>query len=115
MSLLKINGLCRSFGGLRAVDGLSFGVARGEVVGLLGPNGSGKTTAMNLISGALHADAGEIVFDGHRIEKLPPHRIARLGVARAPPIIARKRKESEKSAAAPAETSGRRRRCDWDK
>ena len=68
MSLLKINGLCRSFGGLRAVDGLSFEVARGEVVGLLGPNGSGKTTAMNLISGALRADAGEIVFDGHRIE-----------------------------------------------
>lgn len=82
MSLLKISGLRRSFGGLRAVDGLSFEVARGEVVGLLGPNGSGKTTAMNLISGALRADAGEIVFDGHRIEKLPPHRIARLGVAR---------------------------------
>lgn len=82
MSLLKISGLCKSFGGLRAVDGLSFDVARGEVVGLLGPNGSGKTTAMNLISGALRADAGEIVFDGHRIEKLPPHRIARLGIAR---------------------------------
>jgi ABC-type branched-subunit amino acid transport system ATPase component len=82
MSLLKITGLSRSFGGLRAVDGLSFEVARGEVVGLLGPNGSGKTTAMNLISGALQADAGEIVFDGHRIERLPPHRIARLGIAR---------------------------------
>lgn len=82
MSLLKITGLSKSFGGLRAVDGLSFEVARGEVVGLLGPNGSGKTTAMNLISGALRADAGEVVFDGHRIERLPPHRIARLGVAR---------------------------------
>lgn len=82
MNLLTINGLCRSFGGLRAVDGLSFHVARGEVVGLLGPNGSGKTTAMNLISGALRPDGGEIVFNGHRIEKLPAHRIARLGVAR---------------------------------
>jgi branched-chain amino acid transport system ATP-binding protein len=82
MTLLKITGLCKSFGGLRAVDGLSFEVARGEVVGLLGPNGSGKTTAMNLISGALRADAGAIEFDGHRIERLPPHRIARLGVAR---------------------------------
>jgi branched-chain amino acid transport system ATP-binding protein len=82
MSLLRINGLSKSFGGLRAVDGLSFEVTRGEVVGLLGPNGSGKTTAMNLISGALRADSGEIVFDGHCIEKLPPHRIARLGVAR---------------------------------
>ena len=49
---------------------------------MLGPNGSGKTTAMNLISGALRADSGEIVFDGHCIGKLPPHRIARLGVAR---------------------------------
>jgi len=82
MSLLKISGLRKSFGGLRAVDRLSFDVAQGEVVGLLGPNGSGKTTAMNLISGALRADAGEIVFDGHRIDKLPPHRIARLGIAR---------------------------------
>lgn len=82
MSLLKINALSKSFGGLRAVDGLSFEVARGEIVGLLGPNGSGKTTAMNLISGALQADAGEIMFDGRRIERLPPHRIARFGIAR---------------------------------
>jgi branched-chain amino acid transport system ATP-binding protein len=82
MSLLKITGLGKSFGGLKAVNGLSFEVARGEIVGLLGPNGSGKTTAMNLISGALQASAGEIVFDGHRIAKLPPHKIARLGIAR---------------------------------
>lgn len=82
MSLLKIEGLQKSCGGLRAVDGLGFEVSQGEVLGLLGPNGSGKTTAMNLISGALRPDAGEIVFDSHRIAGLPPHRIARLGVAR---------------------------------
>ncbi|CAM3713945.1 ABC transporter ATP-binding protein [Polaromonas hydrogenivorans] len=82
MSMLKIKGLQKSFGGLRAVDGLDFEVSRGEVVGLLGPNGSGKTTAMNLISGALRPNAGEIIFDSHRIDCLPPHRIARLGVAR---------------------------------
>jgi ABC-type branched-subunit amino acid transport system ATPase component len=69
MTLLKITGLCKSFGGLRAVDGLSLEVASGEVVGLLGPNGSGKTTAMNLISGALRADAGEILFDGHGVAR----------------------------------------------
>ena len=60
MTLLKVETLRKSFGGLRAVDGLSFEVAEGEVMGLLGPNGSGKTTAMNLISGALNADSGSI-------------------------------------------------------
>lgn len=80
--LLQVDALSKSFGGLRAVDGLSFSVARGEVVGLLGPNGSGKTTAMNLISGALRADSGAIVFDARPIARMQPHRIARLGVAR---------------------------------
>lgn len=80
--LLQVDALCKSFGGLRAVDGLTFSVARGEVVGLLGPNGSGKTTALNLISGALHADSGAIVFDAQPIARMQPHRIARLGVAR---------------------------------
>ena len=80
--LLQVDALSKSFGGLRAVDGLSFSVARGEVVGLLGPNGSGKTTALNLISGALRADSGAIAFDAQPIARMQPHRIARLGVAR---------------------------------
>ena len=81
-ALLEIDGLCKSFGGLRAVDGLSFKVAQGEVLGLLGPNGSGKTTALNLVSGALLRSAGAVRFGGQRIDGLPAHRVARAGVAR---------------------------------
>jgi len=80
--LLQIDGLTRAFGGLVAVNRLSFSVEEGEIVGLLGPNGSGKTTALNLISGALGADSGSIVFRGHQLNGLPAHRIAKLGVAR---------------------------------
>ena len=81
--LLDVRGLSRSFGGLRAVDSLDLTVAQGEIVGLLGPNGSGKTTAMNLISGALAPDAGTIVFDGHEVQGLPAFKMARRGVARS--------------------------------
>jgi branched-chain amino acid transport system ATP-binding protein len=80
--LLEVKNLEKNFGGLRAVGGLSFQVQRGEVLGLLGPNGSGKTTALNLISGALAASGGSIHFEGLRIDGQPPHRIVRAGVAR---------------------------------
>lgn len=81
-ALLDVQNLEKRFGGLRAVGGLSFQIAPGEVLGLLGPNGSGKTTAMNLISGALKSSGGNIIFDGVRIDGWAPHRIARAGVAR---------------------------------
>ena len=81
-TLLDVQNLQKNFGGLRAVGGLSFKVAAGEVLGLLGPNGSGKTTALNLISGALARTGGSIHFGGRRIDGLAPHRIARAGVAR---------------------------------
>src|SRR2546427_289616 len=58
--LLQVEGLCKAFGGLRAVDDLSFELTEGEILGLLGPNGSGKTTVFNLIAGALRADAGRV-------------------------------------------------------
>ncbi len=80
--LLEVSGLTRRFGGLVAVDGLSFHVDQGEIVGLLGPNGSGKTTALNLISGALKPDAGTITLGGRPIAGLKPDRIARAGLAR---------------------------------
>ncbi|MFX5756303.1 ATP-binding cassette domain-containing protein, partial [Acinetobacter baumannii] len=64
------------------VDGFSASVAHGEVVGLVGPNGSGKTTALNLITGNLSADDGIIRFNGRRIEAAPAHRITRAGIAR---------------------------------
>lgn len=79
---LQLTRLRKRFGGLIAVRDVSFGVAEGEIVGLLGPNGSGKTTVLNMISGALPATAGEITFQGTRLVGLKPDRIARHGVAR---------------------------------
>ncbi len=81
-ALLELSGLKKRFGGLAAVDGVSFAIAEGEVVGLLGPNGSGKTTVLNMISGALAPSDGAITLQGQRIAGLKPHRVARMGVAR---------------------------------
>ena len=81
-ALLSLSGLTRRFGGLTAVNGISFDIAEGEVVGLLGPNGSGKTTALNMISGALKPSSGEIKLRGMPIGGASAHRIARMGIAR---------------------------------
>jgi branched-chain amino acid transport system ATP-binding protein len=80
--LLQLRNATKRFGGLVAVNDLSFEVHAGEVVGLLGPNGSGKTTAMNLVSGALPINGGEVLFQGQPIHRLKSHQIARLGIAR---------------------------------
>jgi branched-chain amino acid transport system permease protein len=79
---LSVSGLRKAFGGLVAVDGITFDIARGEIVGLIGPNGSGKTTVLNLISGALRPDGGDIRLSRHATSELPASRIAQLGVAR---------------------------------
>ena len=79
---LEIQGLTRAFGGLMAVNDLGLRIEQGEIFGLLGPNGSGKTTALNLMSGLLHSDAGTIHLAGRNITGLAPFRIARLGLAR---------------------------------
>lgn len=81
-SALQVEGLTRAFGGLVAVNNLSFDVSEGEILGLLGPNGSGKTTALNLMSGVLRPDSGVIHLKGQDIAGLPSYRIARLGLAR---------------------------------
>ncbi len=81
-TLLQVRDVTRWFGGLRAVDALSFAIDAGEIVGLLGPNGSGKTTALNLISGALRPDRGSVRFEGTELAGAPAHRIARAGIAR---------------------------------
>jgi len=80
--ILEVAGLRRAFGGLVAVNDLGFEVAQGEIMGLLGPNGSGKTTALNLMSGVLRPDAGSIRLMGKDISGLAAYRIARLGLAR---------------------------------
>lgn len=72
----------KAFGGLVAVNNVSFDVREGEIIGLIGPNGSGKTTMLNLISGALSLDSGEIALSGSRLSGLPAHRIAQRGIAR---------------------------------
>jgi len=80
--LLETRGLTKRFGGLTAVNQLPLRVREGEVRGLIGPNGSGKTTTVNLLSGLYRPDAGEIYLRGHRIDRLPPHEITHHGVAR---------------------------------
>lgn len=80
--VLEVAGLTRAFGGLIAVNAIDLTVRQGEIVGLLGPNGSGKTTALNLMSGLLRPDSGTIRFAGTDIAGLPAYRIARLGLAR---------------------------------
>jgi branched-chain amino acid transport system ATP-binding protein len=80
--VLEVIGLRRAFGGLVAVNDLGFEVGHGEIMGLLGPNGSGKTTALNLMSGVLRPDAGTIRLMGRDIAGLAAYRIARLGLAR---------------------------------
>jgi ABC-type branched-subunit amino acid transport system ATPase component len=80
--LLELRGVSKSFGGLRVLDGVDLSVEAGAVHALIGPNGSGKTTTINLLSGLYRADAGEIRLGGERIDHLRPHQIAGRGVAR---------------------------------
>jgi ABC-type branched-subunit amino acid transport system ATPase component/ABC-type branched-subunit amino acid transport system permease subunit len=81
-ALLEVKGLMKHFGGVKAVDGASFVVPQGSITALIGPNGSGKTTAFNLIDGTMTPSGGEVWFDGRRIDDLPPYRRAHLGLAR---------------------------------
>jgi len=80
--ILETRGLTKRFGGLVAVDDLSLTVPRGQIRGLIGPNGSGKTTAVNVLSGIYRADGGEIHLCGRRTDRLRPHEITACGVAR---------------------------------
>ena len=82
MSLLKVSGLGKSFGGVRAVDDVSFELAPGELLALIGPNGAGKSTTFNMVNGQLRADTGSILLDGHELIGKTPREIWRLGVSR---------------------------------
>jgi branched-chain amino acid transport system ATP-binding protein len=80
--VLEARGMTRRFGGLVAVNNVSFGVRQGEIFGLIGPNGAGKTTLFNLITGLTPPSAGRLLFHGRDITGLRPHRIAAQGIAR---------------------------------
>lgn len=82
MALLELDGVTKRFGGLLAVDHVSLEIRSGEAVSIVGPNGSGKTSLFNLISGVYTPDAGALVFDGHDITRLQPYRRAHLGIGR---------------------------------
>jgi len=82
MTVLAVDDLHRSFGGIRAVDGVTFGVEKAEIVGIIGPNGSGKSTLFNLLTGALKPDKGTISLFDKNITKLAPYKIARAGLGR---------------------------------
>jgi ABC-type branched-subunit amino acid transport system ATPase component len=81
-TLIEIQGIKKSFGGIRALNGCSFTVQKGAIHGLIGPNGSGKTTLFNVITGYEHCDEGSVRFDGQDITNAPTGRIFRMGIGR---------------------------------
>jgi len=82
MTLLEADGLAVNFGGIRAVDGVSFAVEPGQVFTIIGPNGAGKTTIFNLVSRIYDPTQGRLIFCDEDITRVPPHEIARRGIAR---------------------------------
>ncbi len=82
MTFFQADNLIINFGGIRAVDDVSFAVSKGEVFTIIGPNGAGKTTIFNLVSRIYEPTAGRLVFEDRDITNVPPHRIAALGIAR---------------------------------
>lgn len=85
--LLRIEGLTRRFGGLKAVDDVSFSLGAGEIVGLIGSNGAGKTTLVNLVTGHLKPSSGRVFFAGHDIRGAAPHSLARIGLLRTFQVV----------------------------
>jgi branched-chain amino acid transport system ATP-binding protein len=79
---LQVRDVVRALDGVRAVDGASLDVEAGSITGLIGPNGAGKSTLFNCISGFLRPQSGRVLLDGKRIDRRPPHRIARVGLVR---------------------------------
>jgi len=80
--ILKVSGITKHFGGIKALSDVSFDVHEGEILGIIGPNGSGKTTVVNCITGFVKKTSGHVFFRGKDISRKPPHKIADMGVAR---------------------------------
>ena len=87
MHLLEVENLTKRFGGLTAVNNVSFNVDEGEITGLIGPNGAGKTTLFNLISGILKPDSGTVKFKGENVTGLESHKIVNKGISRTFQVI----------------------------
>lgn len=83
MALLALRNVSKSYGALKVTDDVSLSVAEGEVLGILGPNGAGKTTLFNLISGDVKTDAGDVEYNGRRINALAPFQRCRIGIGRS--------------------------------
>ena len=82
MSLLQVESISKAFGGVKAVQNVSFSLEAGELLALIGPNGAGKTTSFNMVGGQLKPDSGQVLLNGKAISGLPPRAIWRLGVGR---------------------------------
>src|SRR6266513_4389461 len=82
MSLLEAQGICKAFGGIRALDTCSISVEQGSITGLIGPNGSGKTTLFNVMTGYERVDSGKVHFKGQTITNRTPDNVFRLGIGR---------------------------------
>ncbi|HZW35405.1 MAG: ABC transporter ATP-binding protein [Deltaproteobacteria bacterium] len=87
MAFFRVENLVKYFGGLAAVNGVSFHVEKGEILGLIGPNGSGKTTTFNMISAYYRPTSGRVIFKGQEIHRLPTHKICRLGIGRTFQVV----------------------------
>jgi branched-chain amino acid transport system ATP-binding protein len=81
-AVIDVQNVSKNFGGLRAVNNCSLRVERGSITGLIGPNGAGKSTLFNLVAGNITPDSGRIVFDGHDVTGLPPHKLFHRGMLR---------------------------------
>lgn len=81
-ALLRAEGICKVFGGLKALNNVSLSIPRGGIYGLIGPNGAGKTTMFNVMTGLYVAEQGHLVFDGKTIHKVVPHEMVQTGIAR---------------------------------
>jgi branched-chain amino acid transport system ATP-binding protein len=87
MAILTTLGLTKDFGGLRAVDSVTFDIEQGKLTSVIGPNGAGKTTLYNLVTGLIKPDSGRIIFNGEDITNLPIHKIVRKGISRSFQIL----------------------------
>src|SRR5712691_1646166 len=85
--VLKVEGLCRAFGGLKAVEDVSFDVRKGEVLGIIGPNGAGKTTLFNLLNGFLPPNAGQVIWANENLVGMRPNEICRRGIGRTFQVV----------------------------